>query len=44
MGVLPACVSLYHACLVSVETKEDIGSPGTGAADGCEPLLRYPRN
>ena len=39
MSVLPECMSEYHLyiwCLCRSE--EGIGFPGTGVADGCEPL------
>lgn len=35
---MPACVSVHHVCAVSLEAIGDIGSPGTGVTDGCEPL------
>lgn len=27
-----------HTCLMHVESEESFGFPGTGLADGCEPL------
>jgi hypothetical protein len=33
IGVLPACISVYHMCAVPKEAKKGIGSPGTGVLD-----------
>jgi hypothetical protein len=36
MGILPACMHVYHECAVSTEAREGIRSPGTGVTRGCE--------
>lgn len=42
MGVLPACISVHHMCVwYPRRTKESVGSPRTGATDGCEPPYEF---
>jgi hypothetical protein len=42
MDVLPACMSVHHlhACYLQ-RPEEDIGFPGLGVTDGCEPPCGY---
>jgi hypothetical protein len=34
MNVLPACVHVYHVCLL--RSGEGVGFPGSGVTSGCE--------
>ena len=36
MGVLPVCMSVQHALLVSEEDRVRVGSPGARVTEGCE--------
>ena len=40
MSVLSACLSVYHVCVASTESKEVNRSPGTEVTDSCQPLNR----
>ena len=38
MSVLPACISVYHACVWCLQRpEEEIRSPGIGVTDNCKP-------
>lgn len=42
VNVLPACICMYHFhAWCSWRSEEDMGSPGTGVTDGCEPSCRH---
>lgn len=38
IGILLAYLSVHHVYVQSAEAEEGAGSPGTGVADGCEPI------
>lgn len=38
IGILPAHLSVHHVYVRSAEAEEGAGAPGTGVADGCEPI------